>query len=95
MTNIYELHFPGELAGVDIDAVDVHMLALDALRLLSYFARESDFTPEQYRFLLEIKADLPKVIKGVEAKHKKYFEAIQKSVEEALNVHHRTGKEPS
>ena len=89
MNNIYELIFPEELAGVDIDGIDVQMLALDALRLLSYFARESNFTPRQYEVLLEIESDLPKVIKGVDAQHKNYFKKMQKSVHEALSVYHR------
>jgi len=89
MSNIFELHFPEELAGVDIEGVDVQMLALDALRLLHYFAHESDFTPEQYRVLQEIASDLPKVIKGVDEEHKKYFRKLAHAVQEVQGAYQK------
>jgi len=90
--NIFEQHFPEELAGAEIDGVDVQMLSLDALRLLEYFAHESDFTKEQYAVLQEIEADLPRVIKGVEEKHKNYYRKLAQAIKDVHDAYHQKAK---
>jgi len=86
MSKIFELIFPEELSGVEIEGVDVQMLALDAVRLVDYFFKQSTLTEEQHHVLKEIHGDLPKVVRALSGGHKKYFQHIQQAVSDVMNV---------